>query len=262
MPLETIDSIKHPLIQTARSLATRGGRTSSGLTLAEGTRLVTQILDAGTTVHSILVPLGQTDRDLESRAEAAGVDVHPVRRGVLRHVFGSPTPPECLAIVPVAPERHGSVPSGDLTIVCDGVADPGNLGAIIRTARGLGCEGIVLTGDTDPGSRRVVEASRGAVLRVSAHRFADGRVAVTALRAEGWTVVAMDGRGERDLGDVAVPAGPVAVVVGNETEGLGAAVRSAADVLVAIGLAGDVESLNVAVAAGIALYTLRSRRPT
>jgi TrmH family RNA methyltransferase len=258
--LETIDSVKHPLIQSARALATRSGRLAAGRVLAEGTRLVIQIIDAGSPVEAVLVPEGRVDDGLRDRIDQAGVALHTVRPGVLRHVFGSATPPECLAILPGPDEQEETLPTGDLTIVCDGVADPGNIGAIIRTARGLGCAGVVVTGDVDPGNRRVVEASRGAVLRMSVHRFTDGKAALRALRAAGWWVAAADARGDRGLRDLEAPSGRRAVIVGNETDGLRPSVSAAADVVAAIELESDVESLNVAVAAGIALYALRPTR--
>jgi TrmH family RNA methyltransferase len=257
----TIDSVKDPLIQTARRLGTRSGRAAAGLGLADGIRLVTQIIEAGTRIEAVLVPEGPVDTILAQGAEAAGIPLHPVRPGVLRRILNSATPPECLAIVTLGPETEATTPTGGLTVICDRVLDPGNLGSIIRTARGLGCDDVVLSGQADASSRRVVEASRGAVLRVGLHRFADGPAAIEALQREGWLVVAADGTGARRIEDVEVPGGRVAVVVGNETDGLAPAVRRAADVVAAIELGGDVQSLNVAVAAGIALYTLRRRLP-
>ena len=256
-----IDSVKDPLIQSARALGTRAGRAAAGRGLADGIRLVTQIIEAGGAVDAVLVADGPVDPTLAARADAAGVPLHPVRPGVLRRIIGSAAPPDCLAIVPLGAETESTVPAGRLTVVCDRVLDPGNLGSIIRTARGLGCDHIVLSGDADATSRRVIEASRGAVLRVSRHRFADGPGAVAALRAAGWVVVAAHGSGGASLEEVDVTPGRVAVVVGNETDGLSASVRRAADVVAGIEMAGDVESLNVAVAAGIALYTLRRRLP-
>jgi TrmH family RNA methyltransferase len=253
----TIDSVKDPLIQTARGLGTRSGRATAGRGLADGIRLVTQIIEAGTAIEAILVPDGPVDATLAQHAEAAGIPLHPVRPGVLRRILGSATPPECLAIVALGPETEATTPPGHLTVICDRVLDPGNLGSIIRTAHGLGCDHVVLSGEADASSRRVIEASRGAVLRVGLHRFADGPAAVAALRREGWLVVAADGSGDCRIEDVEVPGGRVAVVVGNETDGLTPAVQRAADVVAAIELGGGVQSLNVAVAAGIALYTLR-----
>jgi TrmH family RNA methyltransferase len=257
----TIDSVKDPIIQTARALGTRSGRAAAGRGLADGIRLVTQIIESGSTVDAVLVPDGPVDDILAERAAAAGVPLHPVRPGVLRRIIGSATPPDCLAIVPLGPETAATTPTGRLTVICERVLDPGNLGSIIRTAYGLGCADVVLSGAADASSRRVIEASRGAVLRVGLHRFADGRSAIEALRHDGWLVVAADGSAGLRIDDVDVPGGRAAVVVGNETDGLTRAVREAADIVAGIELDGEIESLNVAVATGIALYTLRRRLP-
>jgi TrmH family RNA methyltransferase len=256
---ETIDSVKHPLIQSARSLTTGTGRRRAGEALADGLRLVVQLLESGSDVRAVLVPAGAADPVLAGRAADAGVDVHPVRPGVLRHVLGAAVPPDALAIVGFPAELGATVPAGGLTVVCDGVADPGNLGSIIRTARGLGAAGVVLTDDTDPAARRVIEASRGAVLRVAVHRFAGPVAAVGALQAAGWLVVGTAGDAPVAIDDVEVPSGRVALVVGNETDGLSARTRRAVDVEAAIRLTGGVESLNVGAAAAIGLHVLGRR---
>lgn len=258
----TITSVKDERIQTARALTTRAGRIGAGLALADGARLVTQILAAGTPVEAVLVPDGRVDPGLAAEAERTGVELQATRPGVLRHVLASATPPDAIAVVPFRAEEAGTTPAGSLTVVCDGVADPGNLGSIFRTAMGLGCDAVVVTGDIDPTGRRVVEASRGAVLRAGVHRFPDGPAAVSTLRDGGWLVIAADGAGDVTFDEVGADAPdgrPVALVVGNETDGLDGRVRRAAEVVARIDLVAGVESLNVGVATGIALHVLVRR---
>ncbi len=255
-----VDSVKHPLIGLARTLGSRAGRTAEGRCLADGARLVTQIIEAGAPVEAVLVPAGTHQPALRAAADAAGVEVHDVKTGVLRHAIGTSTGPDALAICALPPERSAVAPEGTLTVVCDRVLDPGNLGSIIRVGVGLGAPGIVLIGDEDPGARRVVDASRGAVLRAELHRFADAVSAVEALRAAGWWVIAADASAPTPIDELELAGSRLALVVGNETDGVSAAAIAAADERGAIGLAAGVESLNVAVAAGIGLWAFGHRR--
>ncbi|MFC9769733.1 TrmH family RNA methyltransferase, partial [Rhodococcus jostii] len=138
--------------------------------------------------------------------------------------------------------------------------DPGNLGTIVRTARALGVRDVVLTDEsTDLGSRRVLDAARGAVLGTRVRRFTDAVHAVKSLQEAGFQVVVTSPRG-RHLQSLAPLRGDkVALVVGNETDGVDEATVAAADVVVQIPMAGAVESLNVGVATGISIYELRMR---
>jgi TrmH family RNA methyltransferase len=256
---EIIDSIKHPQIALARSLTTRGGREREGRGLADGLRLVTQILESRGPVDAVLVPAGTTDAALDLAASAAGVEVHQVKAGVLRHAIATTGTPDALAICRLATIEEGTTPAGRLAVICDQVLDPGNLGSIVRTAVALGAAGVVLTGDEDTGARRVIDASRGAVLMARLHRFAGPKAAIEALRAAGWYVLAADASAPEQLDGLGHGGSRLALVVGNETNGVSPGALRSADGRGAIGLSGPVESLNVAVAAGIGLWILGRR---
>lgn len=145
-------------------------------------------------------------------------------------------------------------------MVCENVVDPGNLGTIVRTARALGVSDLVLTDPvTDLSTRRVLDASRASVLMSRVRRFPDPAAALDALHRAGFQVVATNPRGAHLQALAPLRAGRVALVVGNETEGLSAGTLAVADLVVRIPMAGGVESLNVGVAAGISVYELRMR---
>ncbi|GGX41614.1 TrmH family RNA methyltransferase [Streptomyces noursei] len=129
-----------------------------------------------------------------------------------------------------------------------------------RAARALGVRDVVLTdGTTDLSSRRAIDASRGTVLDCRTRRFANPATAVTALREAGFQIVVTSPRG-RHLQAMAPLCGQrLALVVGNETEGVSDTVQALADLVVQIPMAGAVESLNVGVATGISIYELRMR---
>ena len=131
-----------------------------------------------------------------------------------------------------------------------GVADPGNVGTLVRSADVLGPAHVVLgEGTADPLGPKAVRASMGALFRVPIVPLAE---APPARR------VALDARADRAIWDVEL-AGPVAFELGAERTGLPASIAEAADCLAAIPLAPGGESLNVAMAGAIALYELRRR---
>lgn len=256
--MHTIDSIKDERIAAARALGTRAGRLAAGRCLIEGASLIRQVLDAGSSLCYVLHAEGDTD--LHAELLSAGVPVHAAREGLLRKVIGSAKPVSWLAVAVLPPEVGHSEPYGDFAVVCDKVADPGNLGTIVRTARALGVRDIVLTDEsTDLGSRRVLDAARGAVFDARVRRFADPLQAVRSLQEAGFQVVVTSPRGTRLQSLAPLRGDKVALVVGNETDGVDESTIAAADLVVRIPMAGAVESLNVGVATGISIYELRMR---
>ncbi|MFK0297065.1 TrmH family RNA methyltransferase [Streptomyces sp. NPDC090442] len=256
-------SVKDERLAAARALGTRAGRAAAGACALEGRSLIEQVLAAGTPLLEVLHAEGASgaeDERLAGRLRDRGVAVHRVRDGVLRQVAGTARPVAWLALATLPADPEVTTPWGDFALVCDGVADPGNLGTLVRSGRALGIEDVVLTDPaTDVTSRRVLDASRGTVLTTRTRRFASPSEAVAALRSAGFQIVATSPRGHQLQALAALDGRPVALVVGGETSGVSQEVIEAADLLVAIPMAGAVESLNVGVAAGISLYELRTK---
>ncbi|MFG2832251.1 TrmH family RNA methyltransferase [Streptomyces sp. NPDC048434] len=258
--MELIDSIKDVRIAAARTLATRSGRIAAGRCLIEGPGLIRQLLAAGTAPEYVLRSAGADDPALHAELTAAEVRVHAVRDGLLRKVTGGGKPVDWLAVAALPAETPVADAYGDFAVVCEQVADPGNLGTIVRTARALGVRDIVLTDETtDLSSRRVLDAARGAVLGCRVRRFADPGGALASLRESGFQIVVTSPRGTHLQSMAPLRGRKVALVVGNETDGVSAATLAAADLVVQIPMAGAVESLNVGVAAGISIYELRMK---
>jgi TrmH family RNA methyltransferase len=137
-----------------------------------------------------------------------------------------------------------------------GVADPGKAGTVIRTADAAGADAVVLTrGSTDPFSGKCVRASAGSLFHLPVVTGVTVAPTVTALRNAGLTVLAttLDGDSIEELDDVLT--GPVAWLFGNEAHGLDPDVVAAADRAVRVPIRGRAESLNLAAAAAVCLYT-------
>ena len=145
------------------------------------------------------------------------------------------------------------LPAGVLVALED-VADPTNVGAIVRTADAIGAAGVLLSaGCADATSPRAVRASMGSLFHVPVRVAEDFPAALSALKGEGWRMVGGHLRGQDRLR----PAEKSCLLIGNEARGLTPAASALCDDLVKITIYGQAESLNASVAAGILLYRLR-----
>jgi tRNA G18 (ribose-2'-O)-methylase SpoU len=170
----------------------------------------------------------------------------------------------CLAIVtrPAPPTLHDVVAGAHRVIALDAVGNPDNVGGIFRNAAAFGVDAVVVgPGCCDPLYRKAIRTSMGSVLCVPFAHADAWPAAMEALRTEGLATVALTPREPSEpIGAFAARAKGkrLALIVGAEGAGLTASVETSADVRVRIPIACDVDSLNVAVAAGIALYTLQA----
>ncbi len=147
-----------------------------------------------------------------------------------------------------------------LLVVLDGIEDPRNLGAILRTAEAAGSDGVVLPERHSAGlSETVARASAGGLEHVRVARGGNLVQALEAMKARGIWVIGFDASGTERWDQVDCK-GPVALVFGGEGKGLRRLVREHCDHLVSLPLFGHVASLNVSVAAGIALYEVIRQR--
>ncbi|AKV55737.1 RNA methyltransferase, TrmH family, group 3 [Bifidobacterium actinocoloniiforme DSM 22766] len=148
-----------------------------------------------------------------------------------------------------------------LFIALDGVTDPQNLGAAIRSAAAFGASGVILP---ERRSASVTAAawkvSAGAAAHLPVARVVNLTRAIEALRERGYYAVGLDGGGKALVGETGFETDPLIVVLGSEGKGLSRLVREACDVIASIPISSTVESLNASVAAGIALYSVANAR--
>jgi TrmH family RNA methyltransferase len=247
------------LLTTIRDLARRRGRERRGLALAEGVRLVEEALAADIPVHGAAVspalegsPRGQA---LKLALAQRGVRIAEVSPAELDALADTEHPQGVVAVVAPRVWTLDELPtqSGAVVLVLDAVQDPGNVGTMLRTALGLGASGVVaLKGTAELTNPKVLRGSMGASFRLPAVA-AEGGALLAWAKARGVEVWVTDSDG-----DVLTSSGstrpPIALVVGNEGAGVTPVLAAAATRRIAIRMAPGVESLNVAVAAGILLH--------
>ncbi|HEY0118568.1 MAG TPA: 23S rRNA (guanosine(2251)-2'-O)-methyltransferase RlmB [Cellulomonas sp.] len=148
-----------------------------------------------------------------------------------------------------------------LVVALDGVTDPRNLGAVLRSAGAFGAHGVLVPERRAAGvTASAWKVSAGAAARVPVARATNLARTLGEYRKAGVFVVGLDGRGTTTVADLPFAADPLVLVVGSEDKGLSRLVREQCDAIAAIPIASAVESLNAGVAAGIALYEVARRR--
>jgi len=156
-------------------------------------------------------------------------------------------------------ELETVIPGAQLLLVLDGVEDPHNLGAIIRTAHAAGVNAVVVPERrAAPLTETVDRAAAGALEYLPVARVTNINQALDRLKEQGFWIYGLDERGS-EIYDKVTYTPPSALVLGGEGKGLHQAVQKHCDVLVRIPMAGQVSSLNVSVAAGVVLFDWRRR---
>lgn len=148
-----------------------------------------------------------------------------------------------------------------LFLALDSVTDPHNLGAAIRSASAFGVDGVIIPERRSAAVNSTVwKVSAGAAARVPVCRVTNLVRALEQAKDRGYFVVGLDGEGDVDLANLTLADMPLVLVTGSEGKGLARLTRDTCDQLCSIPIASDMESLNAAVATGIALYDVNRRR--
>jgi len=246
--VETLISDKNPLLKEVRRLASGGapgaGSIAARLVLAEGPHLLDEALRSGIEIHAVILA--------ESAGEIPDVsDTRVVRvlDGLFNKLASTESPQGVLALVRLPEWTADDLLRGTpLVVVLDGVQDPGNAGAILRTAEAFGATGAVfLKGTVNRSNPKCLRASAGSAFRLPM---------VSEIPA-GLALYAADPRAKLSIAEAGLGAA-CAIVIGGEGSGVRPelAARATGVKIPTV----NVESLNAAVAAGILLYEARAKR--
>ena len=257
-----ITSPRNARVTGALSLRTRAGRRETGRFLVEGPAAVREALRKGVVAEIFRDPEVVGDAgEVASEAAGAGVPVLDVTPRVLDRLAATVSPRGPIAIcdrVDVPIERIE--PARGVVCVLVEIRDPGNLGAVIRSADAAGAAGVVVSdASVDVYNEKVVRASAGSMFHVPI--VDGGRVTdvARAFRDQGCTLWGAAADGTIDVFE-APTEGPVAVFFGNEAHGLALDARALMDESIRVPMRGGAESLNLAAAAAVVLFELARRR--
>jgi TrmH family RNA methyltransferase len=254
--MKRIDSIHNQEIKQVAALAHSKNRYEQKRFIAEGQRVIATFIEYGWKPLALYA----TDKTFESvQTVAPDFPITLVSESVMRKISQASTPSEFLAVFSIPPyaKATGDKPAlptaSTLTpgLVLANLADPGNVGTLIRTCAAMNVRTVVMVEGVDPWSPKVVQASAGAlamvtIVSVQWHELvaSKGTLKLYALVAQGGSTFA------------AVNAHNALLVVGNEARGIPQEWLAHCDGAITIPMPGNTESLNAAVAGSIALYEL------
>jgi 23S rRNA (guanosine2251-2'-O)-methyltransferase len=262
-----------PAPTSRRSSAPRTGRSGAGPEWVAGRNAVLEAMTAEIPAKAAYVAEGaERDdrlRDILRMAAARGLGLLEVTRAELDRLTGGAVHQGVALQLPAYAYTHpddllGSALDADtpaLIVALDGITDPRNLGAIVRSAAAFGAHGVLIPERRASGMTAAAwKTSAGAAARIPIARATNLNRTLRSYADAGLTLVGLDGRADTAIGNIPEVPGPLVLVVGSEDTGLSRLVREACDAVVAIPISGSVESLNAGVAAGIALYEIARRR--
>ena len=266
--IDWIDSADDPRLDPYRHVADPAWIRDRHLFVAEGRLVVERLLALNRfDVHSILLSRAAHASLGEAVSRAAAPVLVCADASHLATITGYNFHRGCLALVTRPPSlTPAELFSCRRILALESVGNPDNVGGLFRTAAALGVDGVLLDPrSADPFYRKAIRTSMGAVLRIPFARAEEWRATLAAFRDRGFKVIALTPSAAAvDLSEVPplAPDDPVMVMVGAEGPGLDPASLEEADVRVRISIDDAVDSLNVVVAAGIALDRLRSGSST
>lgn len=226
-------------------------RAETGRALLEGPHLLSEAVAAGLRIERVFAL--PTDGWSADTARRGGAELILVEERGLRRLATTDHPQSPVAVIAIPP---ATVVAGVHVLVAWGVGDPGNVGALIRCAAAFGFAFAAGPGTADPWAPKVLRAAAGGHFRAGAVRVGS----LEELRAGGRRLVATVAR--HGLSPAALPTGPLAVLVGDEAQGLPSAVVEGCDLAVTVPMPGGTESLNAAVAGAIVAYEVAVRGGT
>jgi TrmH family RNA methyltransferase len=263
MPLRIVQSKQNARLKELRRALAHPGRSREGLAGIEGPNLIEEALRAGLRIPCVFAAQG-AEHLLDALALPPETEILLLPADLLASALDTETPQPVAALVEprewswddLLADQNNFAP---LLVVLAGLQDPGNLGTILRSAEAFGAQGVLsLPGTVSAWNSKAVRASAGSVFRVPllAVSAADGLARLREAQVRIWTTV-LRGAEAADQVDL---TGPVALLIGNEGNGVPPELAAQADEAVTIPCPGPVESLNAAVAAGVLLYEASRQR--
>ena len=255
-----IDNPKAPRVRRIAALARKKDRFAAGQFLVEGPQAVCELLahapELALTVYATMG--GESWQfEVDRLADDAGVEIVRVSDDVLAAMADTVQPQGVVAVARLeSASLDEALAKAKLVAVLHEVRDPGNAGTVLRAADAAGADVVVFAGESiDPWHPKVVRSTTGSLFHLPIVAAVSLAETVTAARERGLAVIAADVNGDELRADDVALAAPTAWVFGNEARGLSEADRELADRALRLPIYGKAESLNLATAASVCLYT-------
>jgi len=238
------------------SLAQRKYREKWQLFLAEGNHIVEELLKSDWEIESILTSGSKTFEKLNF--EKKEVNCELVKQDVINKIATTKTPQEILAVVRIPQNPRYDIPAAGRVIITDGIKDPGNMGTIIRTARAFDFDLVITTENSvDIYNPKVVRASQGAIFGIGLLAGLPAARIAELLKPD-HVIYALTPDGDTGINEISFETNS-ALIIGTEIEGVSGTLLDNCDHHIRIPHSRDVESLNAAVAAGVAMFVFNTR---
>jgi TrmH family RNA methyltransferase len=253
-----ITSRRHPAVARFREAR----RASAGVMLLDGAHLVIEALDAGIELTEVAIAEDVADTEEVSALRRRVPHAQLVGASVIEAMSPAKSPSGVVALARRPGDGTARMfdPPSPLVVIVADVQDPGNFGAILRSAEAGGASGVIATvGGADPFGWKALRGAMGSAFRLPLARLDTAEAAIVLARAHRLRIVAAVGGGATPISDADL-AGPLALMVGGEGKGLESSLLDAADLQVTIPMTHPVESLNVAVATALLVYEARRQR--
>ncbi len=256
-----VESNDNSRLKLVRKLQTRKGRSSEGKFVAEGINLVREIIARRLPTDFVIVAddfLDSLDDDFGYQFSGSPENqVYAVPANIFNKLTDADYGVGILAVVDMMPDEASvidEIPQSSNVLILDRIQDPGNMGTMIRTAVAAGYAMILaVKGTADIYSPKVLRATAGMIFDMPIAYVQDGTEAAGLVRASGRKLVVTDPSGGKPYYEENLRTG-IALVIGNEGNGISEELMSLADVRVTLPMKGRIESLNAAVSASILMY--------
>lgn len=254
------------ILEDLRRAQSPGGRSQLGCCAIEGTRLHERALRAGHVPRAIVASkafLQSTDereRALLAQLTEAGCTPLEVPADAIAGLTGGRGSGEVVGLLPIPqpPALADLVRNGDVLLAAVDVEDPGNVGALSRTALASGAAGFLACGVSDPWHPKALRTSMGSLFKIPVIEYPGAGALLAALKETGVRALAAVSREGTPLPELARDAGAVAVLLGSEAFGLSEEIAAACE-RVTIPMSAEADSFSVNAAAAVLLYELLGR---
>ncbi|NLO20611.1 MAG: RNA methyltransferase [Syntrophomonadaceae bacterium] len=260
--MKEIKSRDNQKIREAARLKDNKYRQREKLFLIEGRTLFAEAVQRGQELLRVFVDTDRVEQYLDEYRKSRNAEWIKVDSGLIKYICDTQTPQGIVAVARIPQwDFEPWLQKSGLLIYLDGLADPGNLGTILRTAWAFGVSGVMLgPGCVDPFNPKVVRSSMGAVFSVPIV-FEVSAEALAQSKETGYRLMASSLNTDISISEVDF-TGAVVIIIGNEARGISSKVLKLCDSSFKIPIFTPVDSLNAAVACGIILYEARKHRGT